>query len=191
MGLINPVLSDILSFKRENFSIWVLLKLDNYSPSRPNSSFIRFKFDTGAVGILLSRETFKYLGYSSLSPTRSITIRGVERTISKTGIFRRKKVVGIPGKEYIIPTFQIAGTFYAESPSVRVPDKPNGCNNLLGMSVLCNRYFLVDIEDSVIMFGHKDANGRTIPPMSAKHASDIAPSSAFNNRITNIYGGSK
>ena len=161
MGLINAILSDLLPFKFRNSAMWIVLKLERFVSGKSILVPVDFKFDTGACGILLSREAFEYLGYKSLKPIRAITISGVEGV--RRGIFRGTRK-GIPGKEYRIPTFQVAGTLYAKNPIVRVPDKLNRCRNLLGQSILHTRDFLVDNEESVVMFGHKDASGRTIPP---------------------------
>jgi len=150
-----------IAFKFRNSAMWIVLKLEKFVSEKSILVPVDFKFDAGACGILLSRETFEYLGCKSLKPIRTITISGVEGV--RRGVFRGIRK-GVPGKEYRIPTFQVAGTLYANNPIVRVPDKLNRCRNLLGQSILHTRDFLVDNEESVVMFGHKNACGRTIPP---------------------------
>jgi len=59
--MINVARSDVLGFRLENLKMWVKLTLVNLNPLEPDGlAEVRFVFDTGAVGILLSRETFEF-----------------------------------------------------------------------------------------------------------------------------------
>jgi len=147
--MINVARSDVLAFKFKELKMWIEIDFVNLNPLKPKLSPVRFVFDTGVVGILLSREMFDSLGYSELPYIRRVRIGGV------TGH-------QVSGKEYRIPGFRIAGKFQVEEPIVRVPDKANGCRNLLGQSVLRTRNFCVDNEVNLIYFGHKNSHNRTI-----------------------------
>ena len=147
--MINVARSDIIGFEFKELKMWLELDLVNLDPLEPDLCPVRFVFDTGAVGILLSRETFEFLGYSELPYTRKTRIKGVE-------------MKGVPGKEYRIPRFQIAGKLHVEEPIVRVPDIANGCRNLLGQSILRTRNFCIDNEVNLIYFGHRNGHSRSI-----------------------------
>jgi len=142
--MISAFNSDVLGFRFKKSKMWLSFHFVSLNPlNTDNLSEVKFVFDTGAIGILLSRETFEYLGYDNLSYIRNIKIGGI------TGH-------AILGKEYQIPGFYVAGKFFIENPTIRVPDIANGCKNLLGQSVLRTRNYYIDNESNLIYFARKE-----------------------------------
>jgi len=131
--------SDIIPFEYENAKMWIEIDLVNLNRQKIVS--IDFVFDTGATGILLSRETFEELGYGKIKPLKNAVIIG-------------PSMKPVDARFYKIPDFKIVGSLQIHSPIVKVPNKANGCRNLLGQRVLRKRNYYVDNIENWIYFAH-------------------------------------
>jgi len=141
--MLSVIHSDVLPFEYEKSKMWVEIALSNINSEKEDYTSINFVFDTGAPGILLSREDFEDLGYGKLKPLKDTIIRG-------------PSMKPVDARFYKIPDFKIVGTFCVHNPIVKVPNKANKCRNLLGHRAINKRNFCVCYKDNWIYFERTD-----------------------------------